>query len=142
MILRLLENSVLTATHRRMAGKIFNVLVNLATGVDFGDTQCGFKAFRLEPSRILFEQQLITGFGFDPEILFLARYHGLQVAEVPVRWAHDPATKIRVFADSLRMFWDLAQVRWNALAGAYPRSVLHRPSSPKQRGADSVLARR
>lgn len=107
---------------RRMAGKTFNMLVRVGTGVNFGDTQCGFKAFRRESTRILFEQQLIAGFGFDPEILFLARYHGLKVAEVPVRWAHADGTKVHVFTDSLRMFWDLARIRWNAFAGAYQYS--------------------
>jgi dolichyl-phosphate beta-glucosyltransferase len=123
---------------RRMAGRIFNVLVRLATGVDFGDTQCGFKAFRRESSRILFEQQLIEGFGFDPEILFLARYHGLQVAEVPVRWAHVPGTKVRVFSDSLRMFRDLTKIRWNALVGAYRPSPTTAERSPKHATASSI----
>jgi len=123
---------------RRMAGKIFNVLVRLATGVDFGDTQCGFKAFRRESSRILFEQQLIEGFGFDPEILFLARYHRLQVAEVPVRWAHVPGTKVHVFSDSLRMFRDLAKIRWNALVGVYRPSPITAGPSAKQASASSV----
>lgn len=123
---------------RRMAGKIFNVLVRLGTGVDFGDTQCGFKAFRRESSRILFEQQVIEGFGFDPEILFLAQYHGLHVAEVPVRWAHVPGTKVRVFSDSLRMFRDLAKIRWNAVAGAYRPSHTTPEPSQKQATASSV----
>jgi dolichyl-phosphate beta-glucosyltransferase len=120
---------------RRMAGKIFNVLVRIGTGVNFGDTQCGFKAFRRESTRILFEQQLITGFGFDPEVLFLARYHGLKVAEVPVRWAHVDGTKVHVFTDSLRMFWDLAKIRWNAFAGAYQYSPRASHTREKQASA-------
>lgn len=108
---------------RRVAGRIFNLLVRLGTGVAFGDTQCGFKAFRLEAARILFEQQRVTGFGFDPEILFLAHYHGLEVAEVPIRWSHMAGTKVHVLKDSLRMFSDLAKIRWNAFAGAYRSSA-------------------
>ena len=61
-----------------------------------------------ESSRIVFEQQRIERFGFDPEILFLAKRHGLRTAEVAVRWAHDPATKVHMFRDSLMMFFDLA----------------------------------
>jgi glycosyltransferase involved in cell wall biosynthesis len=106
---------------RELAGICFNLLVRLLTGLPFADTQCGFKAFVREPSRIVFEQQRIEGFGFDPEILFLAKRHGLRTAEVPVRWAHDPATKVRVVRDSLRMLGDLLRVRWNALRGRYPR---------------------
>jgi glycosyltransferase involved in cell wall biosynthesis len=105
---------------RELAGTIFNGLVRLMTGLPYHDTQCGFKAFVGERCRIIFEQQRIQWFGFDPEILFLARRHGLRTAEVPVRWAHDPGTKIRVFSDSVRMLGDLLRIRWNWLLGRYP----------------------
>ncbi|MGA3293865.1 MAG: dolichyl-phosphate beta-glucosyltransferase [Candidatus Acidiferrales bacterium] len=107
---------------REIAGMIFNGFVRLFTGLHFYDTQCGFKAFTRERCRILFEQQRIEGFGFDPEILFLAKRHGLRAIEIPVRWAHDSGTKVRVLRDSLLMFGDLLYIRWNALAGRYPRS--------------------
>jgi glycosyltransferase involved in cell wall biosynthesis len=113
--------AVRQARYREIAGIIFNGFVRLFTGLPFQDTQCGFKAFLREPSRVVFEQQRIEGFGFDPEILFLAKRHGLHGAEIPVRWAHDAATKVRVFHDSLRMFGDLVVIRWNALLGRYPR---------------------
>jgi glycosyltransferase involved in cell wall biosynthesis len=104
---------------REFAGVTFNRFVKLFTGLGFEDTQCGFKAFVRERSRIIFEQQRIERFGFDPEILFLAKHHGLRIAEVPVRWAHDPATKVHVFLDSARMFTDLIYIRWNWLRGRY-----------------------
>ncbi len=106
---------------REIAGMIFNGLVKLFTGLPFHDTQCGFKAFVREPSRIIFEQQRVERFGFDPEILFLAQRHGLRSVEVPVRWAHDPATRVRVLRDSLQMFGDLVFIRWNWLMGRYPK---------------------
>jgi len=105
---------------REVAGIIFNGFVRIFTGLAFHDTQCGFKAFVLPSCRIVFEQQRIEGFGFDPEVLFLARRHGLRAIEVPVRWAHDPATKVHVFRDSLLMFGDLIYIRWNWLLGRYP----------------------
>lgn len=108
---------------RELAGIIFNWLVRLITGLPFQDTQCGFKAFLREPSRIVFEQQRIERFGFDPEVLFLAKRHGLRTAEIPVRWAHDPATKVHVVRDSLLMFGDLIYIRWNCLLGHYPKSA-------------------
>lgn len=108
---------------REVAGMIFNGFVRLFTGLPYHDTQCGFKIFVREPCRIIFEQQRIEGFGFDPEILFLAKRHGLRSAEVPVRWAHDPATKVRVVRDSLRMFGDLIYIRWNWLRGLYPKAA-------------------
>lgn len=105
---------------RELAGIIFNGFVRVFTGLPYQDTQCGFKAFVREPARIVFEQQRIEGFGFDPEILFLAKRHGLRGIEVPVRWAHDPATKVHMIRDSLRMFGDLVYIRWNWLTGRYP----------------------
>src|ERR1700690_429971 len=106
---------------RETAGIIFNGFVKLFTGLPFRDTQCGFKAFVREQSQIVFDQQRIEGFGFDPEILFLAQRHGLRIAEVPVRWSHDAATRVHVARDSLRMFGDLVRIRWNWLLRRYPR---------------------
>jgi glycosyltransferase involved in cell wall biosynthesis len=106
---------------REIAGMIFNGFVRLITGLPFHDTQCGFKAFRREPCRVIFEQQRIERFGFDPEVLFLAQRHGLKTVEVPVRWSHDPATKVHVLRDSVLMFGNLFYVRWNWLLNRYPR---------------------
>jgi len=106
---------------REIAGIIFNSFVKLFTGLPFQDTQCGFKAFVRERSKIIFEQQRVERFGFDPEILFLAQRHGLRSTEVPVRWAHDDATRVNVMRDSLQMFGDLLFIRWNCLLGRYPR---------------------
>ena len=107
---------------REQAGIFFNRLVRWITGISFSDTQCGFKAFRRGRARILFEQQRIERFGFDPEILFLAKRHGLHVAEIPVRWSHDAGTKVNVAADGIRMFMELLVIRWNAMKGYYPRA--------------------
>jgi glycosyltransferase involved in cell wall biosynthesis len=120
--------AVRQARYRELAGIIFNRFVRFFTGLPFHDTQCGFKAFLREPSRVVFEQQRIEGFGFDPEILFLAKRHGLVGAEVPVRWAHDPATKVHVLHDSIRMFGDLLVIRWNILLGRYPRHEIRATS--------------
>jgi dolichyl-phosphate beta-glucosyltransferase len=108
---------------REFAGVIFNTIVRLCLRLPFVDTQCGFKAFRREPCRIIFEQQRIERFGFDPELLYLARRHGLRAVEIPVRWGHSPATKVSMFRDSLQMFLDVLIIRWNAIAGRYPRSA-------------------
>jgi|HubBroStandDraft_6_1064221.scaffolds.fasta_scaffold264799_1 dolichyl-phosphate beta-glucosyltransferase len=121
---RALDRSLISihqARLRELAGIVFNGLMRVITGLPFQDTQCGFKIFRRERSRIIFEQQRIERFGFDPEILFLAERHGLRVAEVPVRWAHDPATKVHVLRDSVMMFCDLLAIRWNWLLGRYPK---------------------
>jgi len=119
---RALDRSLITAHQsrwRELAGVAFNWTVRLLTGLPFVDTQCGFKAFRREPARIVFEQQRIEGFGFDPEILFLAKRHGLRAVEIPVRWSHDPGSKVRVLQDGMRMVGDLLRIRWNWLVGRY-----------------------
>lgn len=120
---RAIDRSLITvhqSRFREVAGIIFNRLVRIVTGLDIEDTQCGFKAFRLPECRVIFEQQRIQGFGFDPEILLLGRRRGLRIAEVPVSWAHDPATKVHVYRDSFLMFVELLRVRANCLLGRYP----------------------
>jgi dolichyl-phosphate beta-glucosyltransferase len=127
---RALDRSLIFGRQSRMreiAGMIFNGFVRIFTGLPFSDTQCGFKIFVRDRSRIVFEQQHIEGFGFDPEILFLAKRHGLRTAEIPVRWAHDEGTKVHVIRDSLLMFGDLAYIRWNWLWGRYPRRAGSEP---------------
>jgi dolichyl-phosphate beta-glucosyltransferase len=114
--------SVHQSVFREYAGIIFNFIVRAILRLPFVDTQCGFKAFRRERCRVIFQQQRIERFGFDPELLYLARHHGLSAVEIPVRWAHSPATKVSMLRDSLQMFLDVFIIRWNALSGRYPRS--------------------
>jgi len=121
---RALDRSLITvheSRFREFAGIIFNTIVRIILRLPFVDTQCGFKAFRRERCQILFEQQRIERFGFDPELLYLARHHGLRTTEIPVRWGHSPATKVNMFRDSIRMFVDVFTIRWNSLLGRYPR---------------------
>jgi len=106
---------------REFAGIVFNRIVRIVLRLPFVDTQCGFKAFRRERCWIIFEQQRIKRFGFDPELLYLARHHGLKSVEIPVRWSHSPATKINMMRDSIQMFVDVFTIRWNALRGCYPK---------------------
>jgi dolichyl-phosphate beta-glucosyltransferase len=113
--------SVHESHFREFAGIIFNKIVRLILRLPFVDTQCGFKAFRREECRIIFELQTIERFGFDPELLYLARHHGLRSVEIPVRWAHSPATKVNMLRDSIQMFLDVFIIRWNSLTGRYRR---------------------
>jgi glycosyltransferase involved in cell wall biosynthesis len=107
---------------REFAGIVFNKIVRAILRLPFVDTQCGFKAFRRERCQIIFEQQTIERFGFDPELLYLARHHGLSIKEVPVRWAHSPATKVSMVRDSVQMFLDVFIIGWNGLRGRYRKS--------------------
>jgi glycosyltransferase involved in cell wall biosynthesis len=114
--------SIHQSPFREYAGIVFNFIVRTTLRLPFVDTQCGFKAFRRDRCQVIFEQQRIERFGFDPELLYLARHHGLSAAEIPVRWAHSPASKVSMLRDSVQMFLDVFVIRWNALSGRYPRS--------------------
>jgi len=104
---------------RELSGQTFNLMVRVVLGLKIHDTQCGFKLFHREKSRRIFEQQRTQGFGFDPELLFLAKRAGLTINETPVRWSHAEGSKIRLFRDGLRMFLELVLIRFNALIGRY-----------------------
>ena len=104
---------------RESAGRVFNLLVQLLTGLRFRDTQCGFKLFEARAAREVFRRQQLERFGFDAEVLFIARRLGYRTVEVPVRWSHSEGTKVSMFRDSLNMFLDLLRIRWNQLRGRY-----------------------
>jgi dolichyl-phosphate beta-glucosyltransferase len=105
---------------RQFYGRIFNVALRLFLGLGFKDTQCGFKAFTRQAAQTIFPLQRIERWGFDPELLFLARKAGLKVREVGVVWSHAEGTRISPLRDGIRMFLEVLQIRWNALSGKYP----------------------
>jgi len=98
---------------------MFNGLLQVLLSLKFKDTQCGFKAFRGEAARALFPLQRIEGWGFDAEILFLAKKSGFKVAEVPVVWGHDTRTRIKPLEDGWRMLAEMLRIRWYWLTGKY-----------------------
>jgi dolichyl-phosphate beta-glucosyltransferase len=95
---------------RELMGKSFNVLLRVATGIPWRDTQCGFKLFRVGSTRQLFERQRIDGFAFDAEICVDALRSGLRVTEVPVRWSNDVDTRVRLAGSSIRMALDIVRI--------------------------------
>lgn len=105
--------------YRRFFGRCFNGCTRLIMGLPFADTQCGFKAFRREAAREIFTRQRIERWGFDPELLFIARCLGLRVQEVSVTWGHDARSRISYLRDGLQMMQEILRVRWNALTGVY-----------------------
>jgi dolichyl-phosphate beta-glucosyltransferase len=116
---------------RQLYGRIFNLLLRIFLGLKFKDTQCGFKAFSRTAARSIFPFQRIERWGFDPELLFLARKAGLTVNEVGVVWSHSEGTRISPLRDGMRMFLEVLQIRWNALTGKYPASEIKpQPTQP------------
>jgi len=96
---------------REQGGRVFNLLVRVATGLPFWDTQCGFKAFRLDVCRPILEAARVNGFAFDVELLFIAQRAGLRIREIPVRWNHAEGSKVSFFRDSLRMLREVIALR-------------------------------
>ena len=125
---------------RELGGRLFNLLVRIFTGLNIHDTQCGFKLFRRETTCRAFELQRVERFGFDPEILFLIEHQGGKVAEVPVRWNHSPATKVRYLRDSLLMTKDLLLLRWRAFTGQYEKALDDGPHAESRGGQSSVVS--
>jgi dolichyl-phosphate beta-glucosyltransferase len=109
--------------YRQIFGRCFNMLTRAVMRLPYADTQCGFKAFTRNAAQTVFQLQTIERWGFDPEILFIARKRGLRVKEVPVSWAHDARTRISYLRDGLQMLKELAIVRWNALTGRYGKPI-------------------
>jgi glycosyltransferase involved in cell wall biosynthesis len=104
---------------REVGGMAFNLMVRSILGLSLHDTQCGFKLFNRKKSRRIFERLTTAGFGFDPELLFLAKREGLKIREVPVRWSHAEGSKVHFMKHATVMFLDLVRIRWNALTGKY-----------------------
>lgn len=105
---------------RRATGAVGQALVRLLLVGGFHDTQCGFKLFRREEAQKLFALQTLDGFGYDFEILFLARRYGIGVREVPVRCADRGGGSVR-WSSYARTFLELLQVASRRLLGRYPR---------------------
>ena len=105
--------------HRQLFGRIFNGLNRIILGLRYKDTQCGFKAFTRRAAQTILPLQRIERWGFDPEILFLARKFGFRVEEVPVQWGHVGGTRINPLMDGARMFQEMVRIRWYDLTGKY-----------------------
>ena len=95
---------------RELSGRFFNLVMRLATGLPFRDTQCGFKLFRADAAREIFSRQKQDGFSFDVEDLVIAQKLGLRAVEVAVRWANAEGTKVSL-GQGWKSFVDLAKIR-------------------------------
>ena len=106
---------------RQFVGRVYNLLLRLLLGLPYKDTQCGFKAFSRRAAEVIFTRQQIEGWGFDPELLFIARKFGLAMTEVAVKWANDDRSKINPLVDGVKMFYELLTIRVYGLMGYYVR---------------------
>jgi glycosyltransferase involved in cell wall biosynthesis len=109
--------------YRRFFGRCFNWVTRTVMGLPFKDTQCGFKAFRRSAAQVIFRLQRIERWGFDPEILFIARKLGYDIREVPVTWGHDERSRMSYLKDGMKMLEEMAVIRGNSIAGRYDEDI-------------------
>ena len=123
--------------YRQVFGRVFNLLLRMTLGLPYKDTQCGFKAFSRPVGEAVFSRQMIDRWGFDPEILFLARKFNFKVQEVPVAWGHSGGTRINPLVDGSRMMMEMLRIRWYDLSGKYDVGSAPQHAAkamPQQRG--------
>jgi glycosyltransferase involved in cell wall biosynthesis len=109
--------------YRRFFGRCFNWVTRMVMGLPFKDTQCGFKAFKRPVAQIIFRLQRIERWGFDPEILFIARKLGYDIREVAVTWGHDERSRMSYLKDGMKMLEEMATIRGNSIAGRYDEDI-------------------
>ncbi len=107
---------------REQSGRLFNLVMRLATRLPYWDTQCGFKAFRMDVCRPLVEAAAIDRFGFDVELLYTAHLAGLRLKERAVRWNDVEGSKVS-FRSGLQGFTELRQLRRQARRGIYDDAI-------------------
>jgi dolichyl-phosphate beta-glucosyltransferase len=105
--------------YRHLMGRVFNGVVQALAVPGIEDSQCGFKAFRADAAKAIFSRQRIDGFGFDVEVLYLARRLGYPIRVVPLRWEHKENSRVAPVRDTLAMLTDVLRVRLNDWRGGY-----------------------
>ncbi len=105
--------------YRHLTGRIFNTLIRMLVLPALQDTQCGFKMFRADAAEELFRRQTLMGWSFDVELLYIASRRGYPILEVAIPWYFNPESKVRIWRDSWRMFFDLLAIRRNGRSGQY-----------------------
>ena len=107
--------------YRRMLGKLSKYVIRIGAGIwEIHDSQRGFKAFSSRAAAYVFPRQTLTGWGFDFEILAIAKLGGFRIKEMPVRWVNPPDSKVGIGAYGTTLV-ELARVRWNRIRGLYGR---------------------
>lgn len=117
--------------YRRFFGRCFNWVTRKLMGLPYKDTQCGFKAFKRDAAQVIFRLQTIERWGFDPEILFIARKLGYTIVEVPVTWGHDERSRISYLKDGMKMLEDMAHIRNNFMRGRYDEAIAEMKDTSK-----------
>jgi hypothetical protein len=114
---------------RIVMGRCYNRLVRAFTDIRLRDTQCGFKGYRADAGRQLYQLSTVDGFGFDVEVLALASRLQLRIVEVPVDWTAIEGTRVRPLVDAVKMARDLIRTAREVKRLQLPESVTSQPDS-------------
>lgn len=98
---------------RRFVGKSCRIMVNTQYGFKLKDTQCGFKAIKSEIAKFIAEKQIVNGFAFDVEYLYMAKLNNWSIKEIPVVWTNDTSTTVSVFKSSKQFIKDMRRIKKN-----------------------------
>ena len=129
--------------HRHLMGRVFNLIVRILAVPGLQDTQCGFKCFTREAAREIFGRQVIDGFGFDVEVLYIARKMRLGITEVPISWYYSPSSRVDPVRDTIRMVRDVLEVRSNDRRGVYSSATAwNDPAASASRERDASTEKR
>jgi glycosyltransferase involved in cell wall biosynthesis len=104
---------------RRAVSRIGNLIMRRVTGLDYRDMQCGFKAFRGATAKSVFRDQTNDGYGFDPEVLFIAAKRGWRLLETPVICNHVEGSKVNILTAPVKVLLEVLRIRRNDLLGLY-----------------------
>jgi dolichyl-phosphate beta-glucosyltransferase len=105
--------------HRHVMGRVYNLVVKVLALPGFEDTQCGFKMFGADAAEDVFRSARLSGWGFDPEVLFIARKRGYEVRELPIEWHFNADSRVRPIHDTIAMVRELLTIRLNNRRGLY-----------------------
>lgn len=97
---------------REFLGKGFTFVSQLTLDLDISDFTCGFKFFSEKAAKEIFSRQKVNRWGFDSEILFIAKLIGFKIKEIPVEWSDDPNTKVKFPQDIIKSLMDLYKIRY------------------------------
>ena len=105
--------------YRHWGGRAINLVIRLMILPGLYDTQCGFKCFRADVAENLFRQQVVMGWSFDIELLYIARRRHMRIKEIPIQWYFGKDSKVNAIRDALRMIGDIFRIHSNAWRGRY-----------------------
>ncbi len=99
--------------YRKILGILFSSFVNISFSINLKDTQCGFKLYRRKEAKLIFKNLKDKGFAHDIELILLAKKYNISITELSVNWTHRDNSKLNIFLDTFKMFYNLIKIKIN-----------------------------